>query len=189
MGLVMLGVAVGVSGSGSATVALTGASMQMFAHGTITGLLFLLVGVVYDKAHTRYIPDLGGLASQMPLVASAFLIAGLASLGLPGLSGFVAEILVFLGSFDAFSWPTALAAFGIVLAAGYILWMIERVFFGVSRDRFEQVGDAGVIEAIPMGLLVISIAVVGLYPAFLTDVFDAGIRPIAEAIQIVRVNP
>ena len=182
MGLVLLGVAVGVGGSrvapdssSASTVALTGASMQMFAHGTITGLLFLVVGLVYDKVHTRYIPDLGGLAGRMPLVASVFLIAGLASLGLPGLSGFVAEILVLLGSFKAFAWPTALAAFGIVLAAGYILWMIERVMFGAQKERFAHVTDAGVIEAIPMGLLVISIAVVGFYPAFLTDVFDAGV--------------
>ena len=183
MGLVLLGVGVGISGGAASTVALTGASMQMFAHGTITGLLFLVVGLVYDKTHTRYIPDLGGLASRMPFVASVFLIAGLASLGLPGLSGFVAEVLVFLGSFQDFAWPTALAAFGIVLATGYILWMIERVFFGASRERFAQITDAGVIEAIPMCLLVISIAVVGIYPAFLTDVFDAGVGQIPQFIK------
>ena len=176
MGLVLLGVAVGVGGGTASTVALTGASMQMFVHGTITGLLFLVVGLVYDKTHTRYIPDLGGLASRMPIVAAVFLIAGLASLGLPGLSGFVAEILIFLGSFKAFPWPTALAAVGIVLAAGYILWMIERVFFGPARERFSTIKDAGVMEAIPLGLLVISIAVIGFYPAFLTDVFRAGVR-------------
>ena len=178
MGLVLLGVAVGISGKAGSIGALTGASMQMFAHGTITGLLFLLVGIVYEKVHTRYIPDMGGLAGRMPLLATAFLIAGLASLGLPGLSGFVAEILVFFGSFKAFAWPTALAAFGIVLAAGYILWMIERVMFGAPRERFADVGDARVIEAIPVGLLVISIAVIGFYPAFLTDVFDAGVKQV-----------
>ena len=185
MGLVLLGVAVGVGGGSGSAVALTGASMQMFAHGTITGLLFLVVGVVYDKAHTRYIPDLGGLATRMPVVASVFLIAGLASLGLPSLSGFIAEVLVFLGSFKAFAWPTALAAFGIVLAAGYILWMIERVLFGPARERFSQITDAGVMEAIPLALLVISIVVIGVYPAFLTDVFDAGVRPIADITKVV----
>ena len=189
MGLVLLGVAVGISGASAADIALTGASMQMFAHGTITGLLFLLVGLVYEKTHTRYIPDLGGLAARMPIVASVFLVAGLASLGLPGLSGFVAEVLVFLGSFKEFAWPTALAAFGIVLAAGYILWMIERVLFGSARERFADVTDAGVLEAIPLGLLVISIGVIGFYPAFVTDVFDAGLEPIAQAIQLVGANP
>ena len=183
MGLVMLGVGVAVGGGATASLALSGASMQMFAHGTITGLLFLLVGVVYDKAHTRYIPDLGGLASKMPFVAVVFLIAGLASLGLPGLSGFVAEVLVFLGSFKEFAWPTGLAAFGIVLAAGYILWMIERVLFGAARERFAQITDATKMEALPMVLLVVSIVVIGFYPAFLTDVFDAGIEPIAQAIR------
>ena len=183
MGLVMLGVAVGVGGGPASGVALSGASMQMFAHGTITGLLFLLVGLVYDKAHTRYIPDLGGLAGRMPVIATVFLIAGLASLGLPGLSGFVAEVLVFLGSFEAFPWPTVLAVCGIVLAAGYILWMIERVMFGPARDRFSSIGDAALVEAIPLGLLVVSIVVVGFYPAFITDVFDAGVEPILQAAQ------
>ena len=189
MGLVLLGVAVGVGGGTYSTVALTGASMQMFAHGTITGLLFLLVGLVYDKAHTRYIPDLGGLASRMPIIATAFMIAGLASLGLPGLSGFVAEVLVFLGSFEAFAWPTALAAFGIVLAAGYILWMIERVLFGAARDRFASITDAGVMEALPIGLLVISIVVIGTYPAFLTDVLNFGVGHIPQFVQGLEPSP
>ncbi len=179
MGLVLVGVAsVGLGVAGSPGVGLTGASMQMFTHGTITGLLFLLVGLVYEKAHTRYIPDLGGLASRMPLVAVTFLVAGLASLGLPGLSGFVAEVMVFLGAFRAFPWHTAFAAFGIVLAAGYILWMIERVFFGPPRERFAHVGDAQTIEAVPVMVLVASIVIVGVYPAILTDVFRAGLEPI-----------
>ena len=189
MGLVLLGVAVGIGGGAASKVALTGAGVQMFVHGTITGLLFLLVGLVYDKTHTRYIPDLGGLASRMPLVASVFVVAGLASLGLPGLSGFVAEALVLLGSFEAFAWPTALAAFGIVLAAGYILWMIERVFFGPERERFANVTDAGVIEAVPLGLLVVSIVVIGFYPAFLTDVFSAGVEHIPHFVKTVGASP
>ena len=97
----------------------------MFTHGTITGLMFLLVGQVYEKAHTRYIPDMGGLASRMPFLASAMIVAGLASLGLPSLSGFVSEVLVFLGAFSVWSWPTAIAVFSIVITAGYILWMIN----------------------------------------------------------------
>ena len=180
MGLVLLGVAsVGV-GSGLTTVGLTGAAMQMFTHGTITALLFLLVGLLYEKTHTRYIPDLGGLASRMPFVASAFIIAGLASLGLPGLSGFVSELLVFLGGFKAYPWITGFAAFGIVLAAGYILWMVERVLFGGVRERFAHVGDADLVEAIPVGMLLVSIVVIGVYPKLLTDVFDSGMSPIVN---------
>ena len=103
---------------------------------------------------------------------------GLASLGLPGLSGFVAEILVFLGAFSVWPWPTALAAFGIVLTAGYILWMIQRVLFGPPRERFRHISDARFVEAIPLALMVVAIVVVGVYPTILTDVFGAGMVPI-----------
>jgi NADH-quinone oxidoreductase subunit M len=183
MGLVLVGVgSIGVTHGTLTSAGLNGAAMQLFTHGTITGLLFLGAGLVYDKTHTRYIPDLGGLAGRMPLVAAGLLIAGFASLGLPGLSGFVSEVLVFLGAFRAYPWPTALAVFGIVLAAGYILWMMERAFFGVRRERFADVRDASLIEALPMAILVITIVGVGIYPSILTDVFEFGLRPIVALI-------
>ena len=196
MGLVLLGVAVGVGGGslfGSesenvAGLALAGASMQMFTHGTITGLLFLLVGLVYEKAHTRYIPDLGGLAGRMPLVACGFLVAGLASLGLPGLSGFVAEVMVFLGSFKAFAWPTALAAVGIVIAAGYILWMLERVLFGPGKERFATITDASILEAAPAVMLTASIIVIGVYPSLITDYFGAGVAQLSQVTDLVSAG-
>jgi len=184
MGLVLLGIgSIGFVGGGFATVGLTGASMQLFTHGTITGLLFLGVGLIYDRTHTRYIPDLGGLIQRMPFVAISFIIAGLASLGLPGLSGFVSEILVFFGGFKAYPVGTAFGAFGIVLTAGYILWMIERVLFGTPRRHFIQISDSNMIEAIPLILLIISIVIVGVYPSLLTDVFSAGIEPIADMMS------
>ena len=184
MGLVLVGIgSVGIAHGAITATGLSGAAMQLFTHGTITGLLFLTVGLVYDKAHTRYIPDLGGLASRMPIVATAFLIAGLASLGLPGLSGFVSEVLVFLGTFRAYPWPTALAVLGIILAAGYILWMVERSFFGVRRERFAHITDASFVEAVPLVLLVVSIVVIGVYPAFLTDVFQSSLRPMVAAFS------
>ena len=184
MGLVMLGVgSVGVAQGTLTVVGLNGAAMQLFTHGTITGLLFVAVGLVYEKAHTRFIPDLGGLADRMPVVAVAFLIAGLASLGLPGLSGFVAELLVFLGAFKAYPVATALAVLGIILAAGYILWMVERSFFGESRDRFADVADASLVEAIPLALLTFSIVGVGVYPSFLTDLFRIGLDPMVAIIN------
>ncbi|MDP6493987.1 MAG: NADH-quinone oxidoreductase subunit M [Dehalococcoidia bacterium] len=186
MGYVLLGISsvVGVGGAVS-SVGLTGAAMQMFTHGTITGLLFLLVGLVYDKAHTRHIPDMGGLAAHMPIIAVAFLVAGLASLGLPGTSGFVSELLVFLGTFQVWSWITALAVFAIVITAGYILWMIQRAFFGPSLQRFASLGDATVVEAVPMAVLVITIMVVGVYPAVVSDVFTQGLEPIIQSLQQV----
>ena len=181
MGLVLIGIgSVGIA-EGEVT-GLNGAAMQLFTHGTITGLLFLGVGLVYDKAHTRYIPDLGGLAGRMPIVAGAILLAGLASLGLPGLSGFVSELLVFMGAFRAYDWPTALAVIGIVLAAGYILWMMERAFFGPRRERFDEITDASLVEAIPLLIMVITIVGIGFYPSLLTDVFEIGLAPMLEAL-------
>ena len=190
MGLVLLGIAsIGIGSTYISPVGLTGAAMQMFTHGTIAGLLFLIVGLIYERTHTRYIPDLGGIASKMPVLSVAFVIAGLASLGLPGLSGFAAEILVFLGAFSAFPWHTGLAAFGIVLAAGYILWMIQRVLFGAQRSRFSELSDVTVIEAIPVVVLVFSIVSIGIYPALITDVFSIGVENITSLVaQIGEIS-
>ena len=184
MGFVLLGLSsvVGVAGTVS-PVGMTGAALQMFTHGTITGLLFLLVGLVYEKVHTRHIPHLGGLATRMPLLATAFLLAGLAALGLPGTSGFVSEITVFLGTFPVWSWFTALCAFGVVLAAGYILWMAQRMLFGPQIERFQDVKDATAMELVPVGALVIAILVVGIYPAWITDVFATGVGPIVDSLE------
>ena len=183
MGFVLLGISsvAGVAGTVS-PVGLTGAAMQMFTHGTITALLFLLVGFLYEKVHTRYIPDLGGVASRMPVLASVFLVAGLAGLGLPGTSGFVSELMVFLGTFPVWGWATALAAFGIVITAGYILWLVQRSLFGPRIDRFEGVSDATLVEMVPLAALVIAIIAVGIYPAFISDVFRSGIEPIVQAL-------
>ena len=181
MGFVMLGISSVGSMAGSVSpIGLNGAAMQMFTHGTITGLMFVVAGLIYERTHTRHIPDLGGLASQMPFTAAIFVVAGLASLGLPGLSGFVSEVLVFIGTFSVWEWPTAAAVVGIILAAGYILWMIQRVLAGPSLDRYAQVKEATIVEAVPMVVLVVAIVVVGVYPAILIDSFDAAIGPIIE---------
>ena len=189
MGLVLVGIgSVGISEGTLSVTGLNGAAMQLFTHGTVTGLLFLSVGLVYERTHTRHIPDLGGLAGRMPVVAVAMLIAGLASLGLPGLSGFVSELLVFLGAYQAYDWPTVLAVLGIVLAAGYILWMMQRTFFGVRRDSFNDLPDASLVEALPLGLMLITIIGVGVYPSLLTDVFESGLNPMLDVLNGV-INP
>ena len=177
MGFVLLGVSsVGAAAEHVSPVGLTGAAMQMFSHGAVTGLLFVMVGVVYDKAHTRHIPDLGGLAGQMPFAAVAFLVAGLASLGLPATSGFAAEIMVFLGTFPAHGVLTGLATVGVLMAAGYVLWTLQRSLFGPRRDRWADLTDVSVIEAVAPVLLMAAILAVGLYPAFLSDVFTTGVN-------------
>jgi NADH-quinone oxidoreductase subunit M len=154
----------------------------MFTHGTITGLLFMMVGLTYDKAHTRQLDELGGLARRMPIVAILFLVAGLASLGLPGMSGFVSEVLVFLGTFPVMPIATILAAFGIVLTAGYILWMLERAFFGTLNPRHDHVDDARGIELIPIYVTAAAIILVGLYPSLITTIFDNGIQNLVLAL-------
>ena len=179
MGLVLIGLgSVAVVGGALTDAGLTGAAMQLFTHGTITGLLFVAVGILYEQTHTRHIPDLGGLANRMPIVSGAFLIAGAASLGLPLLSGFVSEILVFFGAFRAFPALTILAVLGIILAAGYILWMLQRTLFGPRPARWDDLTDASPAELVPVALLVISIVAVGVYPAWLTEVFRDGLEPI-----------
>jgi NADH-quinone oxidoreductase subunit M len=177
MGYVLLGIfALG-------QVSMTGATLQMFTHGTITGLLFVMVGLVYDRAHTRDISLLSGLAPRMPTIATVFVIAGLASLGLPTMSGFVSELLVFLGSVKAYTIPTLFAVVGILLTAGYILWMLERVFFGPPNPRWADLVDATRWwERLPMVGLVASILAIGIYPATLVPVIEAGITPIVARL-------
>ena len=184
MGFVMLGVAaVGGSAGKLSAGGLNGAALQMFSHGVITGLAFLMVGLTYDRVHTRHIPHLGGLARKMPLIAVFFVIAGFGSLGLPALSGFVAEITIFLGTFTVYPWATGISAFGVVLAAGYVLWMLQRVFFGpgpqpggMSGEQYDALEDAGWVDMVAVVALAVPIFLVGIWPAVLTDTFKLGIE-------------
>jgi NADH-quinone oxidoreductase subunit M len=171
MGYVLLGVAA------LGEVGVTGASLQMFTHGTITALLFVMVGLIYDRTHTRQIADLGGLAHIMPVGASVFVIAGLASLGLPTMSGFVAEFLIFAGSAGRFELATAIAVVGILLSAGYILWTVQRVFFGPINERWHHLTDTTEwYETVAMSALVAAILGVGIYPSTIVDVLENGVR-------------
>ncbi len=176
MGYVLLGVA--AIGGGAAQVGLAGASLQMFTHGLITGLLFVMVGLVYDRTHTRDIAQMRGLAHHMPFIASGMVIASLASLGLPAMAGFWAELLVFLGAAQEFPAPTILAVIGILLSAGYLLWMVQRVFFGAADERWRGLPDATAWwEQAAVASLVAVILAVGIYPSRLVDVINVGIVP------------
>jgi NADH-quinone oxidoreductase subunit M len=178
MGYVLLGI------FALTPLSLVGATLQMVSHGFITGLLFALVGLVYDKSHERDLEKLGGLARQMPMVVAVFSVAGLGALGLPGTSGFAAEFLVFLGSFTSQAFEgirlcTILGVSGIVITAGYILWLLQRVFYGPPQGKFNGVADADALEMVYLFSFILAIMAIGLYPAFLTDVIKAGIFPIA----------
>ena len=181
MGYVLLGIfALG-------QVSMVGATLQMFSHGIITGLLFAMAGVVMHNAEERDLRKLGGLARQIPIIAIVFSVAGLASLGLPTTSGFAAEFLVFVGSFSSTIVPgiqvyTILAVLGVVITAGYILWMLQQVFYGPALEQYNGVKDADIVERVYMFALIAVIMLVGIYPAILTDVIKLGISPIVSLL-------
>jgi len=178
MGFVLLGIfALG-------ELSLTGASLQMFSHGIITGLLFAVTGLVMHNTGERNIGKLGGLAKQMPIIASIFAIGGIAAMGVPGTSGFIAEVSVFLGAFasnavDGLQTYTIISLLGILLAAAYILWLLQRVFFGPVLKKYNDVKDADNLEKFYCAVFIVAIILVGVYPMVLTDVISSGIAPIA----------
>ena len=173
MGFVLLGV------SAMGAVGLSGAALQMFTHGVITGLLFIVVGLMYDRTHTRQISDLGGLLHQMPVLGLVAIIAGFASLGLPALSGFVAEFAVFVGTLQEHPAATIISVFGVVLAAGYILWAVQRVFTGPVNERWSGLSDATEWwELTAMAGMLVFVIGVGVFPRLLTDVVESGIAQI-----------
>ncbi len=178
MGYVLLGV------SALGPIGLSGAALQMFTHGCITGLLFVMVGMIYDRTHTREIARLRGLMHHMPLIGTVFIVAGLASLGLPAMSGFVAELTVFLGSLGPHPAATMAAVFGVVLSAGYLLWTVERILHGPKTHDFHDLTDAKKWwELTAMAVLVIAIIGVGIWPRVLTDTVRTGIEPIAKIVE------
>src|SRR5579885_610438 len=185
MGIILLGVAAAAGNGDIAfrTAALTGATVQMISHGLITGLLFFCVGVIYDHAHTREIAVFGGVAKKMPLLATLFTFAGLASLGLPGLAGFVAEYMVFTSSYRIWSAATIIAVFTMILTCAYLLWMLKRVFYGPFNTKWHWLPDASAREAVPLIVLAVFIVLVGIYPLPLIDAF----RPSLAQIMHVAV--
>ena len=150
----------------------------MFTHGTITALLFIFVGVVYDRTHTRVLADLGGLSTKMPLAAALFVISALASVGAPGMSGFVSEFLIFTGTYgntleglshSLIQLATILSAVGIILSAAYMLWLTRSVFFGPISERWHDLKDINKLELFTVAILMILVIALGIYPALLTD--------------------
>ena len=177
MGYVLLGIAA------LGELGITGATVQMVSHGFISGLLFALVGFVYSRTHTRQIADMRGIGLRMPLVAVVFTVAAFATAGLPSLSGFVAELLVFLGSFDQFRAIVIVTVFGVLLSAAYMLWTVMRVFHGPLMERWAGLTDATRWwEVVPMAAMVAAIVVVGIFPAVLTEMIEPSARSIVERI-------
>jgi NADH-quinone oxidoreductase subunit M len=177
MGVVVLGMA------SMNTQGMTGAVMQMFNHGTITAMLFLIVGVVYDRAHTRGLNEFGGLMNQMPKYAAAMTVGFFAALGLPGLSGFVSELLSLLGAFQTFQTLTIIGAVTIVLTAGYMLWVLQRVFLGALPDKWKNLTDMNGRETFMLATLSVIVIFLGIYPAPMINLLNSSLNYLAEFMQ------
>lgn len=177
MGVVVLGMA------SMNTQGMTGAVLQMFNHGTITAMLFLIVGVIYDRAHTRGLNEFGGLMNQMPRYAGIMTVAFFAALGLPGLSGFISEAFSLLGAFQTFRVLTIIAAITIVLTAGYMLWVLQRVFLGTLPEKWKNLTDMDAREMIMLVPLAVIVIFLGIYPSPILNLMNSSMNHLAELLQ------
>lgn len=158
---------------------MTGAGLQMFSHGLMTALFFAVVGMVYDRAHTRNISELGGLFKYMPLAMLGFIISGLVSMGMPGFSGFIAEMPIYLGAWKTFPVVAVLSAISIVVTAAYILLVTRKVFFGDTPEAIKAgLSDVSIMDKIVIGMLSAILIIIGIFPSVLVPVIEAGVRHI-----------
>jgi len=177
MGYALLGI------SAMTPLAVSGVVFFMFAHGVMAALSFALIGFIYHQTHTRDISDLGGLMKPLPFVGACFVMAALASSGLPGFANFVSEIIIFFGSWQVRPWPTLFAIFGIVVTATYMLRLVKNVFFGPVNRKWNNLKDAAsFLERLPYGLLVLILLIFGCWPAWLLNL----IRPSVALLPLLR---
>jgi NADH-quinone oxidoreductase subunit M len=180
MGFVMLGL------SAMTTQGMNGAVLQMFNHGTSTAMMFLLIGILYERSHHRWIvkPDgskgYGGLSTKLPKYTTVFIIGMFASLGLPGLSGFISEALIFLGIYQKFTTITVIAVVGLLIGAAYLLWMFKRMFFGEVNPEIEEYDDMNAREVFYMLPLCIAVIVFGIFPSPLLNVMKASVGQLVD---------
>jgi NADH-quinone oxidoreductase subunit M len=154
----------------------TGSIIQMLSHGVVSAALFLCVGVVYDRIHSREIADYGGLVHRMPKYAAVFMVFTLASVGLPGTSGFVGELLVLVGAFQASTWLAALIATGLILGAAYMLYLYRRVIFGkLTKDKLKSILDLNIREILVFAPLIAVVLWMGIYPTSFLDPMEISV--------------
>lgn len=162
---------------------LLGAGIQMFSHGVMTALFFAVVGMVYDRAHTRHIPDLGGFIKKMPWAAVAFIIGGLTSMGMPGFSGFIAEFPIFMGVWKYEPWIAIVAVISIVVTASYVLRVAWRVFFGELPEKYAHVPGLLIYDKIALVVLSAFLVGLGWFPRLMTPWIDVGTRYVLELLK------
>jgi NADH-quinone oxidoreductase subunit M len=196
MGVVTLGAFIGfqiVSHTGKTTgieFGLDGAVMQMLSHGLVSGAMFLCVGVMYDRVHSREISAYGGVVNTMPKFAAFMVLFALANAGVPGTSGFVGEFLVILASFKANVWYAFLTGTTLILGAAYTLWLVKRVIFGdIANDHVRELTDLNGREFLILGALAIAVLLVGVWPAPVLDAMRATTQHLAQQILVSKIVP
>jgi NADH-quinone oxidoreductase subunit M len=184
MGYVLLGMA------SLNTLGVSGAVFQMFNHGIITSMLFLIVGVIYDRTHTRMLDELGGLGVKMPAYMGFVTVAFFAAIGLPGLSGFISEAFVFLGAFgeSTIRVITVISTLGILLGAGYMLWALQRVYLGKFNDKWEGIRDLDLREYAMLAPLTIIVIFLGVYPSAMLDLMNTSVNTLVQFMHDVQVH-
>lgn len=195
MGFVTLGffvifaIATNAPESSGAQLAMQGGMVQMISHGLISGALFLCVGVMYDRLHSRDIDAYGGVVNTMPTFAAFMVLFALANAGLPGTSGFVGEFLVIVGSFHANFWLAFFAATTLILGAAYTLWLVKRVIFGeVANDGVASLEDIGSREFFILGVLAVSVLILGLWPAPLIDLMEVTLSNLIDHVALSKLG-
>jgi NADH-quinone oxidoreductase subunit M len=178
LGFVMLGI------WGVTVISVQGALMVMISHGISTGALFLLIGMIYERRHTRMIADYGGIARVVPLFSLILTVVALSSIGLPGLNGFVGEFLVLLGSFRAYPWATGIATTGVIFAAAYLLWALQRMIFNrLDNPENERLTDLTPRELAVLVPLIVGIVWLGLFPGPVLRRMEPATQRFVEAVQ------
>jgi NADH-quinone oxidoreductase subunit M len=166
------------------TQGVAGGIFQMISHGIVSAALFLCVGVIYDRMHTREIAAYGGLVNRMPIYAFAFMVFTLANVGLPGTSGFVGEFLTLIGTFRVNNWVATLATFGTILSAAYMLWLYRKVIFGkLEKAALFNIKDVGWREIVVLAPLVILTIVFGVYPKLVLDISAVSVTQLIDNFQ------
>jgi NADH-quinone oxidoreductase subunit M len=170
-------------------MAVQGAIAQMISHGFVSGAMFMCIGVLYDRMHSRQIADFGGVVHTMPRFATFFILFSLANCGLPGTSGFVGEFMVILGAVKFNFWIGLLAATALILGAAYSLWLAKRVIFGaIANHHVAELIDINKREFLILGLLAIAVIVVGLYPAPMTNAMQVSVGDLLKHVAISKIN-
>jgi NADH-quinone oxidoreductase subunit M len=166
-----------------------GAIFQMLSHGFISGALFLIVGVIYDRMHTRDIAAYGGLVVRMPVYALIFMLFTMANVGLPGTSGFVGEFLSLAGAFQVSTWAAVGAGLGVILSAGYALWLYRRVVFGdLIKESLKSIRDMDRREKALFAPLVAATLILGIYPALVLDVIGPSVAALVQNYEIALTD-